>query len=105
MLANEGDEGLSGTRKAAVAAVDEAQFAPNVHSFDGEELHFTGLDVILGEAFADEGDAGIGGHEALDHADAGQFHGDLNARTIGSEELVQHLTGVTRPGKNERLPG
>ena len=40
VFANHADERLRGAREAAVAAVDEAEFAPEIHAFDGEELHF-----------------------------------------------------------------
>src|SRR5260370_19248375 len=105
VIADDADEGLGGAGKAAVAAVDEAEFAPEVDTFDGEELHFTGFDIVLGKTFADDGEAGIGGDEALDHADTGQFHGDVNARAIGAEELVEHLASEAGAGENEGLLG
>ncbi len=104
MFADEGDEGLGGAGEAAVAAVDEAEFSPEVDAFDGEELDFTGFHIVLGETFADEGDAGIGGNEAFDHADAGQLHGHVEARAVGAEELVEHLAGEASARKDERLP-
>src|SRR5712692_10752782 len=93
VIADDADERLGRTGEAAVAAVDEAELAPEVHAFDGEELHFAGLHIVLGKTLADDGDAGIGGYETLDHADTGQFHGDVNARAIGTEEFVKHLAG------------
>src|SRR5712692_1991264 len=82
LLTDHADEGLGGAREAAVTAVDEAEFAPEVHTFDGEQLHFAGFHIVLRKTLADDGDAGIGGDETLDHADAGQFHGDVNARAV-----------------------
>ena len=82
---------MGGAREAAVAAVDEAEFAPEIDAFDVQELYFAGFDLIAGEAFANEGDASVGGDEALDHADAGELHGDAEAGAIGAEKLVQHL--------------
>src|SRR6266852_2953780 len=105
VFADHADEGLGGAWEAAVAAVDEAEFAPEVDAFDGEELYFAGLHVVLGKTLADDGEAGVGGDETLDHADAGQFHGDVDARAIGAEELVQHLAGEAGAGKDERLLG
>ncbi len=98
VFADHADEGLGGAREAAVAAVDEAEFAPEVDTFDGEELHFTGFDVVLGKTFADDGEAGVGGDETLDHADAGEFHGDVDASAIGAEELVEHLASLCKYG-------
>ena len=93
VFANHADERLRGAREAAVAAVDEAEFAPEIHAFDGEELHFPGFHLVLSKTFADKGDAGISGDETLDHADTGQFHGDVNARAVRPEEFVKHLAG------------
>jgi hypothetical protein len=105
VLADHADEGLDGAGEAAVAAVDEAEFAPEVDAFDGEELDFAGFDVVLGKTFADDGEAGIGGDETLDHADTGEFHSDVNARAIGAEELVEHLACEAGAGKDEGLLG
>ena len=105
VFTDDADEGLGGAGKAAVAAVDEAEFAPEINAFDGEELHFAGLDLILGKTLADEGDSGIGGDETLDHADAGQFHCDAHARAVGTEKFIEDLAGKTSPRKNERLLG
>src|ERR1700757_3393272 len=80
------DEGLDGAGEAAVAAIDEREFAPEVDALDGEEFHFAGFDLIAGEAFADDGDANVGGDEGLDHADARKFHGDLQARAVRTEK-------------------
>src|ERR1700757_4691275 len=88
------DEGLDGARQAAVATVDESEFAPEVDAFDGEKLHFTGFHLIAREAFADDGDADVGGDESFDHADAGKFHRDLQARPVRTEEFVEHLASV-----------
>src|SRR5260370_24505426 len=82
VLANQGDERLGGAGEAAVAAVDETELAPKVDTFDGEELDFAGFHVILRKALADDGEAGIGGDEALNHAGTGQIHGDVDARTV-----------------------
>src|SRR5713101_1028477 len=105
VFADHADESLGGAREAAVTAVDEAEFAPEVHTFDGEQLHFAGFHIVLGKTLADDGDAGIGGDETLDHTNTGQFHGDVNARAVGTEEFVEHLTGETGARKNERLFG
>src|SRR5580700_3174577 len=99
------DEGLNGARQAAIATVDEREFAPEVDPFDGEELYFAGFDLIAGEAFADNGDADVGGDEGFDHADAGKFHGDLQAGTIRAEELVEDLAGVAGPRKKQGRGG
>src|SRR5260221_79350 len=95
------DEGLDGARKAAIAAVNEREFAPEVDAFDGEELHFAGFYLIAGEAFADDGDADVGGDESLDHADAGKLHGDLQAGAVRPEKFVEHLASIAGAGKNE----
>src|SRR5260370_27876167 len=79
VLANQGDERLGGAREAAVAAVDETELAPKVDTFDGEELHFAGFHVILRKALADDGEAGIGGAEALAPARTWQLHGHVDA--------------------------
>src|SRR6266851_7969128 len=102
VFADHADEGLGGAGEAAVAAVDEAELAPEVYAFDGEELDFAGLDIIFCKILADDGEAGIGGDETLDHADAGQFHGDVNARAIGAEKLVEHLAGEAGAWEDER---
>ena len=41
MFADERDERLSRTRQAAIAAVNQAQFAPDVDAFHGKQFHFT----------------------------------------------------------------
>ncbi len=105
MFADDADEGLGGARETAVAAVDEAELAPEVHTFNGEELHFPGFHIVLGKTLADEGNAGVSGDEALDHADAGQFHGDVNARAIRPEKFVKNLAREAGAGKDERLLG
>ncbi len=105
VFADHADEGLGGAWEAAVAAVDEAEFAPEVDAFDGEQLHFASLHIVFCKTLADDGEAGIGGDETLDHADAGQFHGDVNARAIGAEELVKHLAGEAGAWEDERLLG
>jgi hypothetical protein len=103
MLTDNADEGLRSAGEAAVAAIDETEFAPKVHTFDGEQLDFAGFHVILRKTLTDDGNAGIGGDKALDHADAGQLHGDVNARAIGAEKLVEHLAGETSARENKRL--
>jgi len=40
VLTDYADEGLRSAREATVAAVDEAELAPEVHTFYGEQLHF-----------------------------------------------------------------
>src|SRR5439155_2152448 len=105
VFADHADEGLSGTREAAVAAVDQAEFAPEIHAFDGEELHFAGFHLILRKTLADKRDTGVGGDETLDHADTGQFHGDVNARAVRTEEFVEHLAGEAGAREDERLLG
>jgi len=105
VFADDGDEGLGGAGKAAVAAVDETEFAPEVDAFDVEELYFAGFDLIASEAFADEGDAGVGGYEALDHANAGKLHGDAETGAVGAEKLVEDLAREAGARKDERLCG
>src|ERR1700687_756372 len=95
------DEGLDGARQAAVAAINQPEFTPKVDAFDGEELHFAGLDLVAGEAFADDGDADVGGDESLDHADAGEFHGHLQPGTVRAKELVENLASVAGPRENK----
>src|ERR1700739_2580630 len=99
------DEGLDGTGQAAVAAIDKREFAPEVDAFDSKELHFPGLDLIAGEAFADDGDTDIGRDESLDHSDAGKLHGDLQAGAVRAEKLVEDLAGVAGARKNQRRGG
>src|SRR5712664_245007 len=103
MFADEGDERLGSTGQAAVAAVDEAEFAPEVHTLDSQQLHFAGFHLIAGKTFTNEGDTGVGGDEAFDHADARQFHGHVEARAVGAEKLVQHLAREAGSRKNKRL--
>ena len=105
VFADDADESLGGAGEAAVAAVDEAELAPEVHAFDGKQLYFPGFHVVLCETLANEGNAGVGGNEALDHADTGQFHGDVNARAVRPEKLVENLAGEAGAGKNKRLLG
>src|SRR6266446_5631118 len=105
VIADDADEGLGGAGEAAVAAVDEAELSPEVDTFDGEQLHFAGLHIVFCKTLTDDGEAGIGGDEALDHADTGQLHGDVDARAIGAEELVEHLASEAGAGKNEGLLG
>src|SRR5882724_785828 len=105
VFADEGDEGLGGAGQAAVAAVDETEFAPEVDTLDGQQLHFTGLHIVFCKTLADDGEACIGGDEALDHADTGQFHGYVEARAVGAEKFVEHLTREAGTRKNERLAG
>src|SRR6267142_2227262 len=103
MFADEGAESLGGTGQAAVAAVDEAEFAPEVHTLDSQQLHFAGFHLIAGKTFTNEGDTGVGGNEAFDHADARQFHGHVEARAVGAKKLVEHLASEAGTRKNERL--
>ena len=105
VFADYGDQGLGGARKTAIAAVYEAELAPEVDAFDGEQLHFPGFDLVAGKAFADEGDAGVRADEALDHADTGKLHRDADAGAIGAEELVEDLAGVAGARKNQGLRG
>src|SRR5882724_9257235 len=103
VFADEGDEGLGGAGQAAVAAIDEAELAPEVHTFDGQQLHFAGLHIVFCKTLADDGEACIGGDEAFDHADARQFHGHVEARAEGAQKLVEHLASEAGTRKNERL--
>ena len=96
------DKGLDGTREATVAAIDERKFAPKVDAFDGKELHFASLDLIAGEAFADDGDADVGGDESFDHADTRKLHSDLQSGAVRTEKLVEHLAGVAGAWKDQR---
>ena len=91
MFADDADEGLGGARKAAVAAIDQAKFAPEIDAIDVEKFYLAGFHLIPGKTFADKGNTRVGGDETLDHADAGEFHGDVQARTIGAEKLVENL--------------
>src|SRR5438445_13503698 len=86
VFADHADKRLRGAREATVAAIDETELAPEVHTFDGEQLYLTGFHVILRKTLTDDGNAGIGGDQALDHADAGQLHSDVDARAIGTEQ-------------------
>jgi len=63
------------------------------------------LHVVLCKTLANKRDTGIGGDEALDHADTGQLHGDVNASAIRPEKFVKHLTGEAGARENERLFG
>ena len=103
MLADDGDQCLGGARKAAVAAVNEAEFAPEIDAFHVEELHFAGLYLVAGKTFADEGNTGVGADESLDHTDAGKLHGHAEARAIGAKQLVQDLAGEAGTRENQRL--
>ncbi len=105
VLADDADEGLRSAGEAAVAAVDETELAPEVYAFNGEQLYFAGFHVILRKTLTDDGNAGIGGDKALDHAYARQLHGDMDAGAIGTEKLVEHLAGEAGAGKDEGLLG
>src|SRR5216683_7690924 len=59
VIADHADEGLGGAGEAAVATVDEAEFAPEVDAFDSEELDFAGLHVVFRKILTDDGEAGI----------------------------------------------
>jgi len=41
---------------AAVAAVDEAELAPEVNTFNGKELYFAGLHIVFCKTLADDGE-------------------------------------------------
>ncbi len=82
-----------------------AEFAPEIHAFDSEQLYFAGFHLILRKTLADKRDAGISGDETLDHADTRQFHGHVQARAVRTEEFVEHLARKTSPRKDERLFG
>src|SRR5947208_4323424 len=105
MLADDADERLRGAGEATVATVDEAEFTPEVHAFNGKQLHFSGLHIVLCKTLADKRNAGIGSDKALDHTDAGQLHGDVNASAIRPEKLVEHLASEAGARENERLFG
>src|SRR5258708_6610838 len=105
VFANHADERLGGAGEGAVAAVDKAEFAPKVDTFDGEQLHVAGFHIVLGKTVADDGEAGISGDETLDHADAGEFHGDVDARTIRAEEFIEHLASEAGAREDEGLLG
>jgi len=96
------DKSLDSTREAPVAAVNEGELTPKVDAFDGKKLHFSGLDLIAGKAFADDGDANVCGDESFDHADARKFHGNLQAGTVRTEKFVKHLAGVAGAWKDQR---
>src|SRR5437879_11808687 len=74
VFADHADEGLGGAREAAVAAVNQAELAPEIHAFDGEQLYLAGFHLILGKTLADKRDPGISGDAPLDHADNRHFH-------------------------------
>jgi len=105
VLADDADEGLCGTREAAVAAVNETELAPEVYAFHGEQLDFASLHIILCKTLADDREAGVGSDKALDHADTGQFHSDVDAGAIGTEKFVKHLACEAGAGKDEGLLG
>src|SRR5260221_631650 len=99
------DERLRGARKTAVSPVHKPKLAIQVDTFHVEQLHFTRFYLVLRKTFADERNARICSHKALDHPDAGQFHGDVNPRSIRPEQFVEHLPGETGRRKNQRLRG
>src|SRR5271168_416669 len=103
MFADDADEGLRGARQAAVAAIDQAEFAPKIDAFHIEKFYFAGFHLILGKTFANEGNSGVGADEALDHANAGKLHGDVKARTIGAEELIENLARKAGARQDHRL--
>lgn len=105
VFADDGNQGLGGAGEAAISAVDEAEFAPEVDAFDVEQLYFPGFDLVARKALTDKRDAGIRGDEALDHANAGQLHDNAKACAIGTKQLVEHLASVASTRKNERLAG
>src|SRR5713226_1445405 len=105
VFADYADKGLRSAREATVAAIDEAELTPEVDAFDSEQFDFAGFHIILRKTLTDDGNASVGGDKALDHADAGQLHGDVNARAIRPEKFVEHLTGEASTRKNERLLG
>src|SRR6266404_2228172 len=103
VIADDADERLGGAGEAAVPSVNKAKLAPKVDIFDGEQLHFASFDIVFCKTLTDKRDTGIRSDEALDHPDAGQLHGDVNARAIGAEKFVEHLAGETGARKNKRL--
>src|SRR5437867_4883473 len=105
VLTNQGDERLRGARQAAVAAIDETQLAPQINTVQGKQFHLSRLHVVTRKTLADERHSGVGSNEAFDHADARQLHRDVNARAVGTEQLVEHLPRIARLGKDERLLG
>src|SRR6266404_9964535 len=103
MFANEPDESLRCAREAAVAPVDETQLAPKINAFDTQQFHFAGFYLVARKTFADERHAGVRADKSFDHADAGQFHGDMHARAVRTEELIENLASVAGARKNQRL--
>ena len=103
MFADETDEGLRRARQAAIATVDQAEFAVEIYAFHAEQFHFASLDLIFGEALADKRNTGVRAYEAFDHADTGKLHSDVDSGAVRAEKLVKDLARVASAGKNERL--
>src|SRR5205085_8638531 len=82
---------------------DQSEFAPEIHAFHVQQLHFPGLHIIPRKALANERDPGVGHDKSLDHADARQLHGYVNPRAVGTEQFVEHLARITRARKDQRL--
>jgi len=105
MLANKCNESLRSARQAAIPAIDQTEFAPQVHTFHRKKFHFASFDIILRKTLADERNSGVGRDESLDHADAGQLHTDANSRAIRPEQFIKHLACKTCLWENQRLCG
>src|ERR1700722_11415545 len=103
MLADQRNQRLRSPRQASIATVDQPEFAPKIHAFHGEQLHFPRFDVILRKALADERNASVSRDESLDHANAWEFHTDANTRAVRPKEFVEHLPRESRLRKNQRL--
>src|SRR5260221_5156696 len=104
-LLEERDEGGGRAGQRAVAAINEAQFAPEVYVGDGNQLHFAGPDFVARKTRADQRHTQARRDEALDHAHARQFHGDLQLRFVRPKVLIQQLPRISRSGKNQWLLG
>ena len=74
-----------GHRQSAVPPVGQSKFAVQFRILQINQLDPAGIHFVAGERRADQRHSQIGGHEALDHADARQFHPHLQFRAVGPE--------------------
>src|SRR5262249_35871875 len=67
------------------------------------QLDPTALYLVAGERSADQGNSQIGGDEAFDHPNTGQFHANLQIRIVGAKQLIEHAPGVARLWEKQRI--
>src|ERR1700733_13732193 len=91
------------SRQVPVASIDQTEFAHQIDVLQWNQLHPSRAHIVARESLADQRNAEVCSHKALDHGHAGQFHRNTQIRIERPKILVQHLSCEPRLGKDEWL--